>query len=219
MEKTSNFKRDTAWLIPSKLLKSESYINGGAEVKAMLYRKWIDYVIGFLSLVAWITLFGSGLLISSRPYRDHLATSFNWLDFVAATSLYTYTNVALLTCLAGVIGGVSSRLTFHGHQTDSETQGESTDPGNQLGPVSMAYRIESPLASMCRSFLVYLLYIAGLAIGIPGGTEALSDTTADQYLRMAGLLSLLGFAVGYDPTLFHSILANIPAPIRKKAGE
>ncbi|MGX2031508.1 hypothetical protein [Methylocaldum gracile] len=189
-------------------------------MKTMPYRKWVDYVIGFLSLVAWITLFGSGLLISSRPYRDHLAASFNWHDFIIAASLYTYTNVAILTCLSGVIGGVSSRLTFKGYQAETEDQDQPADSDQALASVSMAYRVESPLASMCRSFLVYLLYIAGLAIGIPGGTtEAISETNAAQYLRMAGLLSLLGFAVGYDPTLFHAFLANIPSPIRKKTGE
>jgi len=188
-------------------------------MKTMPYRKWVDYVVGFFSLAAWIVLFGSGLLISSGPYRDRLTTSFNWADFAVATSLYTYTNVAILTCLAGVIGGVSSRLTFKAYETDSVTRDESAAPDESLVSVSMAYRVESPLASMCRSFLVYLLYIAGLAIGIPGGTEALSDTNSAQYLRMAGLLSLLGFAVGYDPTLFHAILANIPAPLRKKTGD
>jgi hypothetical protein len=185
----------------------------------MPYRKWVDYAVGFLGLAAWITLFGSGLLISSGPYRSRLATSFNWTDFAVATSLYTYTNVAILTCLAGVIGGVSSRLTFKGYEPKPETEDESAARDKSLASVSMAYRVESPLASMCRSFLIYLLYIAGLAIGIPGGTEALSDTNPAQYLRMAGLLSLLGFAVGYDPTLFHAILANIPAPVRKKTGE
>ncbi|MGX2039534.1 hypothetical protein ACWJKU_05280 [Methylocaldum sp. MU1018] len=187
---------------------------------AVPYRKWIDYAIGFSSLAAWIALFGSGLLISSRPYRDRLETSFNWLDFVAAAALYTYTNVAVLTCLAGVIGGVSSRLTFQGYQVNAEIPGEPEALDKQAVSVSLAYRVESPLASMCRSFLVYLLYIAGLAIGIPGGAvDALGDTTAAQYLRMAGLLSLLGFAVGYDPTLFQAFLANIPSPIKKKTGE
>ncbi|CAI8961656.1 hypothetical protein [Methylocaldum szegediense] len=188
-------------------------------MRTISYRKWIDYVAGFFSLAAWITLFGSGLLISSGPYRSKLATSFSWTDLAAAVSLYTYTNVALLTCLAGVIGGVSSRLTFRKFEPISETQSESTLPDGQSVSISIAYRVESPLASMCRSFLVYLLYIAGLAIGIPGGTDALSDTNPAQYLRIAGLLSLLGFAVGYDPTLFHAILANIPAPIRKKTRE
>jgi len=185
----------------------------------MPYRKWIDYIVGFVSLAAWIALFGSGLLVSSKPYRQQLETSFSWLDFAAAASLYTYTNVAILTCLAGMVGGVSSRLTFKEYETAPETQDDAASSNKQLVSVSLAYRVESPLASMCRSFLVYLLYIGGLAIGIPGGTESLSDTNPGQYLRMAGFLSLLGFAVGYDPTLFHAILANLPAPIRKKKAE
>lgn len=184
----------------------------------LISRKWADYVIGSCSLIAWISLFGAGLLMSSRPYRDHLAQSFDWGSFLMAACLYTYTNVAVLTCLSGVIGGVSSRLTFQPHQTSADNQVETAGPIDPLVSISMAYRVESPVASMCRSFLIYLLYIAGLAMGIPGGTDALSNTSGDQYLRMAGLLSLLGFAVGYDPTLFRSILANIPAPIAKKTG-
>jgi hypothetical protein len=185
-------------------------------MNAPIPRRWIDYAIGIFSLIAWINLFGAGLLMSSRPYRDNLLTSFNWLDFFLAACLYTYTNVALLTCLAGIIGGASSRLTFEAYQTNEDSPGETADRSKQLSSSSLAYRAESPVASMCRSFMVYLLYIAGLAIGVPGGKESLENTSPDQYLRMAGMLSLLGFAVGYDPTVFKSLWGIIPLPTNAK---
>jgi hypothetical protein len=81
--------------------------------------------------------------------------------------------------------------------------------------VSLAYRTEHPLASMLRSFAVFLVYIAGIAIGAPGGTEVFSKTGPDQYARVAALLSLTGFTVGFDPTLFSTLISNVPNPLRK----
>jgi len=68
---------------------------------------------------------------------------------------------------------------------------------------------------MFRSFVVFLVYIAGIAIGAPGGSDALSNTTPDQYARVAGVLSLTGFTIGFDPTVFGSFLSKIPNPLRK----
>lgn len=68
-------------------------------------------------------------------------------------------------------------------------------------------RTENPFASLLRSFVVYLLFIAGIAIT----TDApFSNPTADQYMRIAGLLSLIGFVVGYDLSAFNGLLRRVP---------
>jgi hypothetical protein len=178
-------------------------------------KKSIECSIGALCVLVWVILFGAGLMIPSEGYRKSLEQSFTLYNFVMAGLLYTYTNVVTLTCLAGLLGGICSRITF----LDYETSADQTDKNSANAiSVSMAYRTENPLASMFRSFVVFLVYIAGVAIGAPGGTEVFSKTGPDQYARVAGLLSLTGFTVGFDPTLFGSLLRNIPNPLRKTGG-
>lgn len=167
--------------------------------------KRAELVVGFICVVLWILLFGAGLMVSSENYRKSLEQSFTIANFLKAGLLYTYTNVAMLTCLAGLMAGIASRLTVR----------EYEGPVDHALSTSMAYRQENPLSSMFRGFVVFLAYVAGVAIGAPGGTEILSKTTSDQYARVAALLSLAGFAVGFDPTLFGTFLSKLPNPLRK----
>lgn len=175
-------------------------------------KKWLELVIGLICLVVWILLFGAGLMIPSENYRKGLEQSFTLYNFLKAGLLYTYTNVVTLTCLAGLLGGICSRITFLDYEGQT---GAMNNHSAATVSVSMAYRTENPLGNMFRSFVVFLIYIAGIAIGAPGGAEAFSNTGPDQYARVAGLLSLTGFTVGFDPTLFGSLLSNIPSPLRK----
>jgi hypothetical protein len=78
---------------------------------------------------------------------------------------------------------------------------------------STRFRTENPMASMMRSFLVYLAFIAGVFITT---NEPFANPTPDQYVRLAGLLSFVGFLVGYDPTKFQDILSL--KPVRKTEG-
>jgi hypothetical protein len=177
-------------------------------------KKWLHLVVGLLCMVAWILLFAAGLMIPSAAYRKALESSFTAYDFLMAGLLYTYTNVVTLTCLAGLLGGICSSLTFRDYEPTEEKASGETD---QLVSVCMAYRTENPLASMLRSFVVFLVYIAGIAIGSPQGAAIFEHTGPDQYARVAGLLSLTGFAVGFDPTMFSTLLSSIPNPLKKKA--
>ena len=177
-------------------------------------QKRVHLVIGVVSVVAWILLFAAGLMIPSATYRAALAKSFTAYNFLMAGLLYTYTNVVTLTCLSGLLGGICSSITFQEYEPPVGKAGSETD---QLVSVCMAYRTENPLASMFRSFVVFLVYIAGIAIGSPGGPAIFESTGPDQYARVAGLLSLTGFAVGFDPTLFSTLLSGIPNPLKKKA--
>lgn len=175
-------------------------------------QKRVELVMGVTCVVIWILLFGAGLMIPSESYRKSLEQSFTLYNFFMAGLLYTYTNVVTLTCLAGLLGGICSRITFRDYE---DATGEGNSQSAKMVSVSMAYRTENPLASMFRSFVVFLVYIAGIAIGAPSGTEVFSKTGPDQYARVAGLLSLMGFTVGFDPTLFGTFLSNIPNPLRK----
>jgi hypothetical protein len=177
-----------------------------------MMKKRLDLVMGVICIVVWILLFGAGLMIPSESYRKGLEQSFTLYNFFMAGLLYTYTNVATLTCLAGLLGGICSRITFRDYEASA---GEGNNQSAKMVSVSLAYRTEHPLASMLRSFAVFLVYIAGIAIGAPGGTEVFSKTGPDQYARVAALLSLTGFSVGFDPTLFSTLISNVPNPLRK----
>jgi hypothetical protein len=178
----------------------------------MTMKKRAELVVGFICVVLWILLFGAGLMISSENYRKSLEQSFTIANFLKAGLLYTYTNVAMLTCLAGLMAGIASRLTVREYEGVVD---QAHEDSAQTLSTSMAYRQENPLSSLFRSFVVFLAYVAGVAIGAPGGTEILSKTTSDQYARVAALLSLAGFAVGFDPTLFGTLLSKLPNPLRK----
>ncbi len=190
--------------------RSDDAANQETKIYNLLHaNKKYDYIIGGVCIPVWILLFSAGLIIPAKPYVDGVRIVFDWHDMISATLLHTYTNVALLTCIAGAIGGVSSRFALRSIYPAVKY------PPNIVGMSidSLAYRAETPFLSICRSFAVYLLYIAGVSIGLAGAQAGddnygLGVMTANQYLRMAGFLSSLGFVVGYDPTIFTSMITR-----------
>ena len=185
--------------------------------------------LGCAALGAYFVLFSAGLLLSAKPYRDQLgalntggAPAFAsetatevvvlpdvaappdgpplLLAFAGAVLLYSPLNVAFLTLLAGFLGGCASSLSF------SEASA-SKDGADGKAEASRAFRRESPFSSMFRSFLVYLTFMAGIFITTDKPFDA---PTADQYARLAGMLSLFGFVVGYDPTKFQDFIDMVP---------
>jgi len=181
---------------------------------------------GVLSLVAWFALFAAGVTIDSSPYRAVLASIggapvqsasvapqpgvapstlgggkglTKWEGFVGTMLFYTPLNVALLTICAGLVGGCASSITY------SKTRGAEKPPSDEKVPEGRTiFRTENPVASMLRSFLVYLAFIAGIFITT---NDPFWKPTPDQYVRLAGSLSFFAFVVGYDPTRFQDILS------------
>ena len=126
------------------------------------------------------------------------------LAFAGSVLLYSPLNVAFLTLLAGFLGGCASSLSF----PDAGGPKDGADSAaNGKAEARRAFRRESPFASMFRSFLVYLTFMAGIFITTEKPFEA---PTVDQYARLAGMLSLLGFVVGYDPTKFQDFIDMVP---------
>lgn len=71
----------------------------------------------------------------------------------------------------------------------------------------LQYMEENPFLSMLRGFVVYLTFLAGILIAVddPFGTGSEA-----KYLRYAGILSLVAFGMGYDPSRFEQLLESIP---------
>ena len=128
--------------------------------------------------------------------------------------LFTPINVALLSLLAGFIGGCAS------NESDRELIQEQIEKARTVNEQillkrRLSYLQEHPAYSMMRSFIVYLVFISGLYVvssdPFSPATQAQGFT---QYIRLAGLVSLLGFVVGYDPTRFKQWLDLIPSPVQ-----
>lgn len=139
-------------------------------------------------------------------------------NFLWAMLLFIPTNVALLTLLAAFVGGCASneadpkpilaRLKIARRREDDD---EVLKCEQQL-----AYMREHPAHSMMRGLVVYLVFTSGLYIASadPFATDG-QVAQFSQYIRLAGLLSLLGFVVGYDPSRFKAWVDLIPTPAQK----
>jgi hypothetical protein len=174
--------------------------------------------IGGIALFAWLLFFSTGLLIETAKYVRYLAPEFaaaqlkpgekapaaydgnGFEAFTMATLCYTPTNLLFLTLLAGLLGGCSSNVVAE-RLSDEESK--------EVDPQRLRYLEESPWSAMMRSFVVYLCVIAGLYFAID---DPFKHTTAAQYVRLAGTLSILAFVVGYDPSRIDQWIRLVPNP-------
>jgi len=171
------------------------FICCGNELEMNSLRLHVYGVLGALCVLIWVGLFVAGSVMTpdAETLRKELSAHFTLASFGLYCLLYLPANAALLTCLAGFVGGISSYLTAS----------KSSIP-------SSVFRSEHPFASMLRSFVVYLVFVAGITVSAP--ENPFIDIKPGQYLRLAGLLSVLGFVVGYDPGAFKKILDGISWP-------
>ncbi len=141
-------------------------------------------------------------------------------NFALATLLFIPTNVAMLTLLAAFMGGCAS------NEADSsvvrarlEAAKEKRDiPEQWRLEQQLAYMDESPIYSMMRGLVVYLVFVSGLYVASADPFSDSGQANAQaQYLRLSGLLSLLGFVVGYDPSRFRHWIDLIPSPSHRKS--
>jgi len=193
-------------------------------------------ILGSLAVLAWLLVFAAGLLIDSKPYRDRISpqpavaiaasgsevtgtgqtpvipsrptsVDLNWRAFGMTMLVFTPLNAALLVLIAGFIGGCASNITFSAQSPPAP--GGKAPADQELQTQRALFRTENPFASMLRSFLVYIGFIAGVYIT---GNAPFANATTDQYVRFAGTLSLLAFVVGYDPTKFQDYMSFVPRP-------
>ena len=166
----------------------------------------------------------------ASPLLDVATIERSWGLLAAAllTGAVSYSpcNLALLALAAGLIGGCASRLTWGDLGNRRADAGEDADaaetparksradaagakPGLSASALDtrLRYLQENPIASMCRGLVSYLFVLAGLLAFTPAPFES---TSPDSYLRMAGLVSAVAFAVGYDPSRLSAFLNRLP---------
>jgi len=73
---------------------------------------------------------------------------------------------------------------------------------------------ENPYSSMLRGLVVYFAFLAGVFVAT---ATAFADNpvSPQQYALSVGVVSLIAFIVGYDPTVFRSLL-SISGKIKQK---
>jgi len=118
------------------------------------------------SIAIWIILFSAGLVVASEPYISELKKGFSLESFIVASLVYTPSNVAILSVLAGFIGGCMSRL-IGSDEIETKMEKAKLD-NNQIALKNLKRRkmhlTEPPLQSMFRGFLTYLAIISGIVL-------------------------------------------------------
>jgi hypothetical protein len=168
-------------------------------------------VLTFTIVLVWICTLAAGILINSSPYRDVVA---NYSYGIAQTSeptqtdtdsgqthiivawlvvilCYTPTNVVFLCMSAGLLGALARIARLHVHSDDEEDI-----PSDRVNPL---------ISGILRGIFVYILVIAGILVI---NEDPITAPSQVQYVRLAGVLSLLSFLLSYHPHRFRAFLAK-----------
>jgi hypothetical protein len=225
-----------------KVGKAEQPTSAKVPDKPASKRSRYPAVFGIVGFLMWMLFFSMGVLRDSTPYRivtdptfrqtilttktDSGVTRSAWLlarahrleqkpprfwstirAFFLGLSIYIPINLALLCFWAGLMGGASSRLSYE-LALSTEGQPDKVSVGD-YSKVQLHYLRESPWSAALRSFVVYLVLLSGfyLAAGDP-----FKNIGSSQYLRLAGLVSCIAFAIGYDPSRFTELINSLPKP-------
>lgn len=172
----------------------------------------LTVLLGLVSLVSWMLLFAVGILIDSSPFRTALGPPQPQItpgNLMGASLLYTPINVALLTIFAGLLGGCTSLLSIDARDVQDRLR-RAHEAGHQQVvnrlEKRLKYLTESPLVSMFRGFLVYLGIVSGILLAI---SDPFETPSPGEYIRLAGLFSVIAFVMGYDPTRFEDLIDRI----------
>jgi len=148
-------------------------------------------VLTFAAIAVWIAVFLAGILVNSAPYRAQIADGKGGLvAWLIVLMVYTPTNIAMLSLLMGLLGALGRCATL---SADEEVAKESEE--DTINPL---------VSGVIRGFIVYLLTISGLLVVLE--EAPLSPTGPEPYIRLASIISVTSFIVGYNPKYFGKLL-------------
>lgn len=170
-----------------------------------------EIVAAVLALVLWFVLFGGGSLLGTEVYRLQLAKSIAWQlkvkPMLVCLCFWTTSNLGLLACLSSFLGAVGYRCRFtQALNADCEVQDATEDVKSLL--------VTSYLAAIMRGFGVYTLSLTGLLLV---ATDAVTAPDQVTYMRLAPLVSIVGFYSGFNPQTFAGLLARVQKLLRTDA--
>jgi len=152
---------------------------------------------GVASLILWALVFAFGVIFPSDVFRAALSdtgtTGPGWmapLYLVLFLLTYTVSNVAILCCIAGWLGELGRRTRIGG-----DTHG-------------VVYHRGDYVAAVMRAFLGYLAILTGFVV-VGSGINILVTPTPESYVRMAAIISLVGFLAGFNPAMFQSLADKV----------
>lgn len=196
-------------------------------------------LLGAVALLVWYLIFGAGLLVETVEYRMLLAprslgkqlgkelvtvpgqssnadgssstghakqlalTGENFQAFVVSLLCFTPLNIAILALISGLLGGCESNIALATMSEDQMAEMLRRNPRRQW------HLQEPPVSAAIRGFVVYLCVIGGLYVAMD---DPFRDPTPAQYIRLAGMVSILAFLLGYDSSRLEDFLSLIPAP-------
>lgn len=177
---------------PTYTLESQPPSSAASDQKRTCLRP-ADICLIWVALAAWLALFMIGALVASAPFRTRFAAFeggpagilMNGLVVLAA---YTLPNIALLCILASLLGTIGAKANL-----GSDSQERGCDDYDTTSPRSSA---------VLRGFMVYLTLISGVIVF----AETPAEPTQSQYIKLAGVTSVLAFLVSYRPMLFGRLL-------------
>ena len=109
--------------------------------------------------------------------------------WVITILFYTPLNLAFISAAAGVLGSLGSLVDLN--------------EDRELEAAVIADRTNPLLSGLLRGMFVYLFVISGMLLF---DDSPFSATSPDQYVRLAGFLSLFGFVVSYRPYIFGTLI-------------
>ena len=188
------------------------------DVKLPSQIKVPERLAALLVLVIWLNLFACGMLIGSERYRlaidsgavkalkgaNERTQTTNAVAEQSVTNepnvtvgpyrawfmaLITFLpfNLALLCAAAGTLGMFGNRVKLQDDRSDLIAQ----DRSNPY------------VSALLRGFFVYLFMISGLLLI---DDRPFADSSPQQYVRLAGFLSLFSFVVNYNPYIFNPLI-------------
>jgi len=167
---------------------------------------------GLVVIVIWVFIFAAGVSVPAAPYIKMLdemshgeaspLTLSGCLMLVITCS--TFTNPGILACLASLLGGISRRAQ------------EIVAPGTSTAASPLVALSAACAAAVIRGFFLYLVFLSGLLLLT---TEAITKASQDQYVQLAGTVSVLAFVIGYDPEFFSKLMNRLDGWAKRKADE
>ncbi|HWB11001.1 MAG TPA: hypothetical protein VG826_17365 [Pirellulales bacterium] len=156
--------------------------------------------VGIALASLWIVVFAVGFAVPALPHLNALTSAaekslsvpsaLGHLILVVLCS--TPTNPGLLACIAALLGGIANWIHVDGTIPSSNNVGASIQA--------------ACFASMLRGFFMYLALLAGLLLLT---TQAITQATQEQYVQLAGTVSVFAFMVGYDPDVFKKLMGKV----------
>jgi hypothetical protein len=202
--------------------------------------------VGILVVILWLGLFGMGMLIDSKPYRDALTTKNDTLrkdtlriiitktinpDKIQTDTLQNVTRIAPrsnkssieLFCNVVIFWtptnvALLSMLAGLAGGFGRKIWRKPHASDTSLNPKITDGDIDFYNTSPFSGMIVgFVVYLAFISGTFLTMDNPFTNPTQGQYIRTAGFISLFGFAAAYEPTIFVNILSYLTS--LKKPGD